>query len=565
MTATASTRETALDPDSGAAAAVDEIDGTAPSGQPALSHLVRKGLQWSFAGAVIVRMGTFVSGLVMARLLIPSDFGVYSVGATALMITASINDIGIEPTLVRWPGDFDEVAPTAMTVVMACSVAIFLAFWLTAPAFALAFKAPDAAGIVRLMSVGLLISGAFTVHSALTTRTFRQHVRTWAEGAGMAVTIILTIVLAVVGLGPYSLAWGHIVGNMAVGAVLFIWSPVRQRPRFHWATARTLLRHGIPLAGAGLLGVAMLNVDYLTVGALLGAAPLGLYMLAWNMANWPVTFVSGSVNKVSVAGFAQLQTDRVRLNEAFSRSIGLVTAVTVPCCVLLGVLSLPAVRTVYGDKWAASSAPLVFLAGMAAIRVAVLLSSDVLVAGGWGRTIFGLQGLWLVALVPALVLAAHIGGIQGVGVGQLVVAAMMIPVYAWGLRRSGIELRSVSRALKLPLIGGTAIAVIGFAVMRLGVPDLAHLAIAGLLGLAAYSVVIRSMWVPELTKRWRHRRSSRADPIADCGSKEGARAALDRQTLPTRQPGLRLHCDATEAPPHDGGIPQQGQGQRAWT
>ena len=146
------------------------------TGEAELTFLVRRGLQWSFAGTLAVRLGTFVSGLVMARLLSPADFGIYAVGAVALLVTASINDIGIEPTLVRWTGNLEEVAPTAMTVVMISSLAMFGVFWLIAPAFADVLGAPDGAGVVRLMSVGLIISGAFTVNSAVNTRLFRQHV-----------------------------------------------------------------------------------------------------------------------------------------------------------------------------------------------------------------------------------------------------------------------------------------------------------------------------------------------------------------------------------------------------
>lgn len=138
-----------------------------------LGTLVKRGLKWAFAGAFVMRFGTFLTGLVMARILSPRDFGVYAVAFVALTVTASVNDIGIEPTLVRWPHDLDDVAPTAITVVMAFSIALFAAFWFAAPAFARAFNTPDGTGVIRLMSVGLIISGAFTVNSAMSNRASR--------------------------------------------------------------------------------------------------------------------------------------------------------------------------------------------------------------------------------------------------------------------------------------------------------------------------------------------------------------------------------------------------------
>ena len=121
-----------------------------PAEEPELMDLVKRGLQWSFAGTAAVRIGTFVAGLIMARVLSPHDYGIYTVGAVALLLTASINDIGIEPTLIRWPGNLKEVAPTAITIVMSSSFVLFGLFWFLAPDFARMLNAPGATGIVQI-------------------------------------------------------------------------------------------------------------------------------------------------------------------------------------------------------------------------------------------------------------------------------------------------------------------------------------------------------------------------------------------------------------------------------
>ena len=467
-----------------------------------LGTLVKRGLKWAFAGAFVMRFGTFLTGLVMARILSPRDFGVYAVAFVALTVTASVNDIGIEPTLVRWPHDLDDVAPTAITVVMAFSIALFAAFWFAAPAFARAFNTPDGTGVIRLMSVGLIISGAFTVNSAMSNRAFRVHVRTSGEVAAMVVSIVTTIGLAKSGFGAYSLAWGNIAGNLVVGSVLFIWSPARYRPRLHWPTAQLLLRHGLPLAGAGLIVVATLNTDTIVVGRVLGPVALGFYVLAWNVSNWPITLFSGAVNNVSLAGFAKLQHDQAELSRAFAQAVGAVVAVTLPFCVLLAALSSPAIRVLYGLKWTNSATALTFLALMAAMRAVTLISTDALVAAGHGRTALGLQGLWFAALIPSLVIGAHLHGIAGVGLGHVVVAgAVVLPTFAWALRRNGFSLRLIGRAVAWPVTGGLCVAVVATVVSHLPLPAMARLALGGTIGLSVYLAVIKSLWVPVLETR----------------------------------------------------------------
>ena len=478
-----------------------ELDTPVPLGAD-LGTMVKRGLKWAFAGAFAVRFGTFLTGLLLARILSPRDFGVYAVAFVALLVTASINDIGIEATLVRWPHDLDEVAPTATTIVMAFSTALFVAFWFAAPAFARVFNAPDGVGVIRLMSVGLIISGVFTVNSAMTNRTLRVHVRSSGEIAATVVCLGTTLALAKAGFGPYSLAWGNIGGNLVVGIVLFVWAPMRYRPGFHPPTARALLRHGLPIAGAALIFVAILNTDNVVVGHYLGPVELGFYALAWNVSSWPVVIFSGAVSMVSLSGFAKLQHDQDELSRAFAKSVGAVVAITLPFCVLLATLSLPTIHVLYGQKWSHSATALTFLAVLAAMRVVTIISTEVLVAVGRGRTVFGLQSLWLAVLVPTLIIGAHIGGIAGVGLGHVIVAgAIVLPAFAWALHRNNFSLRLIGRAVAWPVAGALCIAAVATVVAHLSLPDIARLALAVPLGLAAYLTVIRSLWVPPLRAR----------------------------------------------------------------
>jgi PST family polysaccharide transporter len=475
---------------------------TSTTEEPELIDLVKRGLRWSFAGMFAVRVGTFVAGLIMARILSPHDYGIYTVGAVALLLTASINDIGIEPTLVRWPGKLKEVAPTAATIVMTSSVLLFITFWFFAPDFARMLNAPGATNIVRFMSVGIIISGAFTVPSAINAREFRQHVRMIGEVGGTIITIGLTLVLGLAGFGPVSLAVGHIAGNLTVGLVLFVGSPSHFRPGWDFSAAKKLIVLGLPLAGVVLIGNAIQNVDYLVVGSVLSTTALGYYMLAWNLSSWPINLFSAAVNRVSVPAFARLQHDREASTTAFHQSIQAVVCVTLPFCVLLAALAEPVVHFLYGEKWLPAAAALRFLAGVAAVRAATLLATDLLVAGGWGRVTFALQGWWLAILTPALVIGAHLNGIEGVGAAHLIVALFVAtPAFVFALHRRGVHARDLAAAMGRPVVGALTCGVWAYAATRLPVPDVVQVAIGGLTGVAVYLVIVKPLWAPLLTAR----------------------------------------------------------------
>jgi O-antigen/teichoic acid export membrane protein len=475
---------------------------TNAANEPELIDLVKRGLRWSFTGMLAVRIGTFSAGLVMARVLSPHDYGIYTVGAVALLLTASINDIGIEPTLVRWPGKLKEVAPTAATIVMTSSVLLFGAFWFFAPEFSRMLNAPGATNIVRFMSVGIIISGAFTVPSAINAREFRQHVRMIGEVGGTIVTIGLTLTLGLAGFGPLSLAVGHIAGNLTVGLVLFIGSPSHFRPGWNTSAAKRLIVLGLPLAGVVLIGNAIQNVDYLVVGGVLTTTALGYYMLAWNLSSWPINLFSAAVNRVSVPAFARLQHDREASSAAFHQSIQAVVCVTLPFCVLLAALADPVVHFLYGEKWLPAAVALRYLAGVAAVRAATLLATDLLVAGGWGRVTFALQGWWLAILTPALLIGAHLNGIEGVGQAHLAVALFVAtPAFVFALHRRGVHARDLGLAMARPVAGALTCGVVAYAATRLPVLDVVQVAIGGLAGTAVYLVIVRPLWAPLLAAR----------------------------------------------------------------
>jgi O-antigen/teichoic acid export membrane protein len=473
-----------------------------------LGGLVRRSLHWSFASSTAARLGSIVSGIVLARILTPHDFGVYTVGAIALAVSAAINDIGIEPTIVRWPGDLDAIAPTATSVVMIASLALFVAFWFAATPFAKLMNAPESGvGIVRLMSAGLIISGAGTVSAGVITREFRQRARAIAETSGLVLSIVLTIVLAKAGLGAFSLAWGHIAGNLITALLLIGLAPRRWRPGFKWTTSKALLRAGFPIAGAGLLMVAIQNVDYMVVGSILGTAALGLYLLAWNVSSFPVGVLTGTIGHVSVAGFAKLQHSKEDLHRAFQHSLQGLVAITVPIGAALVGLSLPLIRLVYGAKWSGSANPLRFLAIVGVIRVAALLFSDLLIAEGRGRMVFGLQAVWLALLTPSLVLGAEASSIGGVGLAHLsVVVIVVIPLNLLVMNRRGIPVWTTLAMLRRPVVGGFVMAAVCAGATQMPAPDLARLGLGGLSGMLVYLGITRPIWREPLAS-WRDRRS----------------------------------------------------------
>lgn len=475
-------------------------DATAETGGPLaepdkpLAVKIGSAVRWSAFNSLLQRVSQVAVSIVLARLIAPEQFGVFAVALVVLNIVLNISELGVSVALVRATGPIKHMAPTVTTISLASGAVLALLCFTGAPWFASALGAPEATGVIQLMSVALLIAGASAVPSALLQRGFRQDHKFIADTSGFAVGTAVAILLAVLGFGPWSLAWSRVATNATTAVIMFALTKERYRPGFDRTQARAVLAFGLPLAGSSLLIFGVMNVDYIVIGSMLGTLSLGLYTLAFNLSSWPVGAFSAPIRSVSLAAFSQLRDDPVRFQRSFSRALGLLALFTVPACVLLGALGEPLIRFVYGERWAAAAAPLALLVLVGALRVALELAYDYLASAGHSKAILTIHLLWLAALIPTLAVAAHLDGIRAVAAGHVVVVVLVVvPAYLVAFRPLGVRAAALASSLTRPVLGGLVMIAVAVTVQRLVDGDATQLLLGGLLSIAAYAAVMYPM------------------------------------------------------------------------
>ena len=144
---------------------------------------------------------------------------------------------------------------------------------------------------------------------------------------------LVSVGMAAAGCGAISLVVGRIAGA-GLSALLFVkYSPEPYRLGFDRKYARQLLAFGLPLAGASIIVFLVSFVDQLVVGHLLGSVMLGYYVLAANLASWPVTMFSQPLRSVAPALFSRMQHDPALLRSSFSQVLRPLASVALPVSV----------------------------------------------------------------------------------------------------------------------------------------------------------------------------------------------------------------------------------------
>jgi PST family polysaccharide transporter len=475
-------------------ALVGPSDDGAASVQDAdeIGRAAGKGLRWSLIGAFATRFGGLALGMVLARLLTPEDFGLYAIALGAMYFVMHVNDVGLIAATVQWRGRIDEMAPTATSLALTFSVAIYGLFFVFAPAFAGLAGNPEAAPIVRVLTIVMLVDGVTAVRAGYLLRTFQQRRITMGNLLGLIANAAVAISLAVYGVGAMSFAAGQVTGAAITGAFVLWTAHMPWRFGFDRAVARRLMTFGVPLAMALGLEAILLNADFVIVGRTLGVTALGFYLLAFNISSWAPGVLGTAIRWVSIPSFSRLSEEEGALAPAVHRSVTMLVTAVLPIGFLTAVLALPLIELLYGTDWVPSAPVLRFLIILGVARMLTQLALDILTGAGATRATLWFNLGWAVALVPALIVGTRADGARGAAIAHALVALVVaLPLAFAALRRIGVTLLPIARGLVRPLLAAAAAAALCTIVRDLfSAAVFAQLATAGVVGLATYALLV---------------------------------------------------------------------------
>jgi O-antigen/teichoic acid export membrane protein len=461
-----------------------------------------RGALWLSLGSWTAKGAQTVVLLVLARALVPAQFGLLAIAALTYNVVQAVSELGVADALTYLTDRIEEASRTALTMVLVLGVILTAVMWASAPFLAVFFHSPDSAFVLRGFAVSLPFDAAAQVPIGRLTRSLsfsrRALVDTLPSIAGAAVTIGVV-------LGGHPLA-GLVAGQIAaavinLGVALLVgprcwpgWSP---------ALARQLLSYGGYLSGADLINLGLLNIDYIVIGHMLGPAQLGLYSLAYRICFMPYLSIAVVANGAVFPYYCRLPSHAAVARSA-ENTLALICAVSTPW--FAGLVLFAGDITLLGAKWAPAAGAVRFLAVYGLLLSVILSVLQILKAIGRTRLVFLGRGLHLAALTVVIV-ATVSGGITVVGADQALVAgAVVVIVGAWAIRYAGLSLRALCRGAGLPLLGaGAMAATVGLlslipALRQSG--SLPVLVILGLSSLAAYAVITLTVMPGPLRQGW---------------------------------------------------------------
>ena len=326
-----------------------------------MGQSVRGGVKWLMFGSVGMRFFEFAFGVILARLLVPADFGMIVTIQVLTGLASMLSSGGMGQSLIR-AKEADENDFTAVfTMQLALSIAIYLFFFFAAPWIARFFDNPLYADLVRVSTLAFLLRPLAFMRTAWLNREMDFRQRSLVDVASGVLTGIASCLMAWFGMGVWSLTLSGLVGALVKNVLLARITPLRLRLNLDFATMRKHSGYGFKITVNDFVSYLTTESKSLIFSKLAGPAFLGLFNKSESLSRLPnQLFMSATIQPVFRA-MSKVQDDMDQTRYMFYRVITLLMVYTTPLYVGMWWVAEPFIGVVYGQKWLPVAQPLAIL------------------------------------------------------------------------------------------------------------------------------------------------------------------------------------------------------------
>jgi O-antigen/teichoic acid export membrane protein len=464
-----------------------------------LTGTVVRGSALAGIGFALSQILTLASYLVLARLVTPTEFGLFTAGLVLVGLARLYTESGMMAALVYRRDRLEEAASTAVVATFLAGVAMGLLMLALAPAIGAFFHDARVTGIAAAAAGLALLRTIAVVPEALLQRRFSFLRRMIVEPGSVLAFGVTGIVLTANGLG----VWGLVIAQYASFLVqaLLSWGLVSWRPQLRLASYgmwRELISYGRHTIAATTVIRVGEEIPVFLLGRFTGAAALGQLRYGRRIASLPLAMIMAAASYVLFPAFARIATERERFQASVLRALRWMAILAVGGGLIMIPLGKPLTTLAFGSVWAQAGEAVMALGVYTAARGISSLIVEALKAHGRPEVVTRMNVIELVVgtiAMAALLPFGLVGVCVGISIGAIVRAA-------YALHRAhvvvGLPLTNLLESIRAPLIAALAMLAVllplDTLVLHAGeraiVPGLLLVTFEALLGVAIYAGIL---------------------------------------------------------------------------
>ncbi len=309
------------------------------------------GTSWMSFYKIFYRVISFLRIAVLARLLVPSQFGLFGIATLFLNFLEILTETGVNIILVQVREQIEEFIDSAWVVSIIRGVILFVIILVSAPVVANFFKTPQALEIIMLIALVPLIRGFINPAEIKLQKDLKFKYEFIFRSSIFFVDSMVAIFFIIFTHSVYGLVLGLLAGSIFEVITSFIFIKPTPKLRFNKHYVNDILHKGKWVTSYSILGYFGDQGDNIVVGKLLGISSLGIYQMIYKISILPLSEISDAVNRVVFPIYVKIANDKKRLQKAFFKTSLLTTFLVTILGLIIFLFPKEIILIVLGDRW----------------------------------------------------------------------------------------------------------------------------------------------------------------------------------------------------------------------
>ena len=331
--------------------------------EPSLKNKAVNGVGWSAADAILGQGVTFLVGIVLARLLSPTEYGLIGIISIFIVVLNGVVDSGFSNAIIRKQDTTNEDYNTMFFTNLGFSILLYIGLYFSAPAIATFFERDELTALMRVMGLILIINALSIIQITILTKKVDFKTKTKASLTSAIISGIVGIILAYCGYGVWSLVAQQMTKQLLYTLCLWVLNKWIPALKFSSQSFKYMWGFGWKLLLSGLLNNIWNQLYQVVVGKFYSPATLGQYSRSREYANILSSNFTAIIQRVSYPILSEVQDNQERMVNGYRKIIKLTMFVTAISMIFMGAIAEPMIYCLIGPQWeeAATYLPLICL------------------------------------------------------------------------------------------------------------------------------------------------------------------------------------------------------------
>lgn len=309
------------------------------------------GIFWSSIERFSAQGIQFIIGVIIARLLLPEDYGLIGMLTIFMAISNTFIDSGFSTALIQKKDRDEKDFSTVFYFNIVVAIIVYLLLFLISPLIASFYKQPILVSLTRAIGLTIVINSFAVVQRARFTINMDFKTQTKASVISVSLSGIVGVYMAFNGYGVWALVVQAVLRAFVEFVLLWYFSKWLPREGFHRQRFKSLFSFGSKLLASALLNTIYQNIYLIVIGKVFSTSDLGYYTNAKQFRDFPSSNITGILQRVTFPLLSVLQDDDNKLKDAYRKMIKMSALAVFPLMIGLATLADPFIRIVLTEKW----------------------------------------------------------------------------------------------------------------------------------------------------------------------------------------------------------------------